>query len=81
MIYKLFMLIFGFLIMKNKAVLKAPKTIIPPAIETPKIISLLLGTLLTCESITLTIICLLTMLFELSSTLSITANFVHLINS
>lgn len=37
--------------MKNKDVLKAPKTITPPAIETPKIISLLLGTLLTCESL------------------------------
>ena len=77
MIYKLFMFILVFLIMKNKDEHKPPKTITPPAIETPKIISLLLGTLLTCESITLTIICLLTMLFELSSTLLITANFVH----
>lgn len=65
MINKLFMFIICFLIMKNKAVLKVPKTIIPPTIKTPKIISLLLGTLLTCESITLTIICLLTRTYSL----------------
>ena len=51
--------------MKNKDVLKAPKTIILPAIDTTKIITLLLGTLLTCKSITLTIICLLTKTYSL----------------